>query len=69
MDKINWKKTKVLVTGADGFIGSHVAKELADRGSVTAIVRDIKTEHIDVLGLKMSNITMETVNFEDWAVL
>ena len=41
MDKINWKGTKVLVTGADGFIGSHIAKALIDKGAkVTTIVRD-----------------------------
>ncbi len=44
----------VLVTGADGFIGSHVAKELVDRGAeVTTIIRDIKKRsNVDILGLK-----------------
>ncbi len=54
MDKINWNGTNVLVTGADGFIGSHVAKALIERGSeVTTVVRDIKSRNnMDVLGIK-----------------
>ena len=45
MDKVSWKNSKVLVTGADGFIGSHVAKALVEKGSkVATIVRDIKKE-------------------------
>ena len=54
MDKINWKGTNVLVTGADGFIGSHVAKALNEKGAeVTTIVRDIKKKsNIDVLNIK-----------------
>ena len=49
MDKINWKNTNVLVTGADGFIGSHIAKALIDKGAkVTTMVRDLKKTNIDV---------------------
>ena len=37
--KMNCKSTKVLVTGADGFIGSHLVEELVRRGhSVRAFV-------------------------------
>lgn len=56
MGKISWKGAKVLVTGADGFIGSHLAKALIGKGSeVTTIVRDLKRKNnIDVLGLKGS---------------
>ena len=30
---MTWKNRKVLVTGADGFIGSHLAEALAGRGA------------------------------------
>ena len=56
MDKIAWKSSSVLVTGADGFIGSHLARALIDRGAeVTTIVRDMrKASNIDVPDLKKS---------------
>ncbi|MEK6949731.1 MAG: GDP-mannose 4,6-dehydratase [Nanoarchaeota archaeon] len=69
MDKIIWENSVVLVTGADGFIGSHVAKALADKGSeVITIVRDIKKEsNIGILGLKNSiNILHgDLINYAD----
>ena len=69
MAEIEWKGMNVLVTGADGFIGSHVAKALVDKGSnVTTIVRDIKrTSNLDVFKLKsMINIVNgDLVNFHD----
>ena len=69
MDKISWKGTNVLVTGADGFIGSHVAKMLVGKGSeVITIVRDIKKRsNIDIFGLKekITVINGDIVNFAD----
>lgn len=69
MDKINWKNSNVLVTGADGFIGSHVAKDLVDKGSeVVTIVRDIKKENnLDLLGIrsKINIIHGDLVNYAD----
>ncbi len=69
MDKISWKNSKVLVTGADGFIGSHVAKALIEKGSeVATIVRDIKKEsNIDVLGLKkdINIVHGDLINYTD----
>mgnify|MGYP001567294044 FL=1 len=60
---------KILVTGADGFIGSHIAKVLADkRANVTTIVRDVKkTSNLDVLNLrnKVNIIHGDLVNFHD----
>ena len=49
-----WKDKNVLVTGASGFIGSSVAKELVERGAkVVTIIRDIKNQNsIDALGIK-----------------
>ncbi len=69
MNGINWDGMKVLVTGADGFIGSHLAKTLVKKGAeVTTLVRDIKkTNNIDVLNLrnKMNIAHGNLVNFED----
>src|SRR3989344_5016047 len=69
MAEMNWKGSNVLVTGADGFIGSHITKDLADKGAnVTTIVRDVKkTSNLDVLNLrnKVNVIHGDLVNFHD----
>src|SRR3989338_2710931 len=69
MDKIDWKSAKVLVTGADGFIGSHVAKALIEKNAdVTTIVRDIKkTNNMGILDIKNKNniVHGDLVNFKD----
>ncbi|CEG13477.1 hypothetical protein MSIBF_A400004 [groundwater metagenome] len=39
---MNWKNKKVLVTGAGGFIGSHLTERLVELGAdVSALVRYI----------------------------
>lgn len=44
---MNWNKTKVLVTGAGGFIGSHLAERLVQEGAeVTALI------HYNALGTR-----------------
>ena len=66
---MNWKGMDVLVTGADGFIGSHIAKDLDEKGAeVVTIVRDIKkSSNIDVLGLrdKITVVPGDLVNYAD----
>lgn len=69
MAEMNWKGMNVLVTGADGFIGSHIAKALVDKkANVTTIVRDVKkTSNLDVLNLRneVNIIHGDLVNFHD----
>tara|TARA_Y100000310_G_scaffold262419_1_gene272079 strand:- start:3741 stop:4715 length:975 start_codon:yes stop_codon:yes gene_type:complete len=69
VDKISWKNTNVLVTGADGFIGSHIAKALVEKGArVVTIARDIKkTNNMDILDLKdkIDIVRGDIINLED----
>ena len=37
----------VLVTGADGFIGSHLAEELLDKGEEVVVVDNLSTGNMD----------------------
>ena len=64
-----WKGKNVLVTGADGFIGSWVAKTLIEKdANVITIIRDIKKKNnIDILNLK-NNIDIipgDLVNYDN----
>ena len=35
---MNWRKTKVLVTGANGFIGSHLSERLINLGAKITVL-------------------------------
>ncbi|PFJ17145.1 hypothetical protein COD67_07650 [Bacillus cereus] len=44
---INWENKKVIVTGANGFIGSHLVESLLEKGAeVTAVVRRVSRTQI-----------------------
>ena len=63
-----WKDRRVLVTGADGFIGSWLARALVHRGAqVTTLVRDLKSRsNIDLLGLEktLNIVPGDVVDYE-----
>ena len=65
---MNWKDLPILITGADGFIGSWIARELiGHEANVYTIVRDIKKQNnIDVLKLrnKINIIHGDLANFD-----
>src|SRR3989338_4707885 len=55
---MNWKGEKVLVTGANGFVGSWVAKALAEKGAELIVpIKDIN-EHGN---LKILNINSKVI--------
>jgi len=42
MDEVYWRNKKVLVTGADGFIGSHLTEKLLEEGAdVSIFIRSV----------------------------
>ena len=48
-----WKNKNILLTGADGFIGSHLAESLIDLGAkLTIVVRAISNHGIALMILK-----------------
>lgn len=66
MENVNWQGKKVLVTGANGFVGSHLTEYLLMLGcSVTITVRDLKHEsylrHANLLD-KTTTATGDLVN-------
>lgn len=69
MAKMNWNEMNILVTGADGFIGSHIAKALSDKSAnVITIVRDVKKQsNLDIMGLKqkVTIIHGDLINYAD----
>lgn len=45
-----WNKTKVLVTGGSGFIGSHVVEDLVSRGAKVTVLDHIQNGKIKNIG-------------------
>jgi len=71
MERLNkkfWDEKSVLVTGADGFIGSWIANTLVEKGAnVSTILRDIKKKNnIDILNLrdKINIINGNIIDYE-----
>jgi nucleoside-diphosphate-sugar epimerase len=55
VDDAFWQGKRVLVTGADGFMGSHLTEKLVELGaSVTALVR--ATSHSGTIHYRLKNI-------------
>ena len=66
MSKLNG--TKVIVTGANGFIGSWLCRALLDRGAdVTALVHG-GTESLKLQGVE-KNVSIESVDIRDFEAL
>lgn len=65
-----WSERKVFVTGADGFIGSWVAKKLVEeKAKVVVLVRDLKPElGFDLQGLR-NKVTVVKGDLADLGVL
>ena len=57
------KKSKILVTGGLGFIGSHTVVELSSQGFEIVIVDDLSNSSIDTLN-GLQNITKKNLIFE-----
>ncbi|WP_030559529.1 NAD-dependent epimerase/dehydratase family protein [Streptomyces aureocirculatus] len=56
---MEWNNHPVLVTGADGFVGSHLTEALVDRGArVTAVVRRTSRSQVTA---RFRNLTERTV--------
>ncbi len=57
-------KSKILVTGGLGFIGSHTVVALQEKGFEVVIIDNLSNSSIDVLG-GITKITGKTPEFED----
>src|SRR5688500_13601000 len=65
-----WTDRNVFVTGATGLLGSHLTRELVERGaSVTALVRDsVAASHFHRLGLE-KKVSIVRGALEDYPLL
>jgi nucleoside-diphosphate-sugar epimerase len=57
---MNWKGTKVLVTGGASFIGSHLVDRLVARGAQVLVADDLSSGSVD----NLSN-SMDRINFRE----
>ena len=73
-DETFWKEKKVLVTGADGFIGSHLTEALLDKGAETSIFikgdsqntfKKNRLGNLDAVQDKLSKIIKGNIGSED----
>lgn len=66
----SWKNRNVFVTGITGFLGSHLAKELVNRGAnVVGLVRDSIPQSFIYEGNEIKNIKIVSGKLEDLALL
>jgi len=65
-----WNNRPVFVTGATGFVGSHVAKKLVEQAArVICLQRDaVKSNSLDLLDLRR-NVTVVNGTIEDYALM
>jgi CDP-glucose 4,6-dehydratase len=69
-DGVNWKEHRVFVTGATGFIGSWLVRELLQQGaSVIALVRDWDPQSLLIRSGDVQKIRVVSGPLEDYATL
>lgn len=55
---------KVLVTGANGFLGSWVTRRLVEEGLDVVILRRVKSDLSDILDIKAPHVIGDVVNYD-----
>ena len=58
----------ILITGGTGFIGSHVARALLDRGDEVCLldIRDLSAEANFILGKYVKRVSVELASIDNW---